>query len=276
MLDPIIQFKNLSFSYSDGKQILDCVSFDIFKGEFVSLIGHNGSGKSTIALLLIGLLEAKNGEIIIDSLPLNNEHIQEIRKKCALVFQNPDDQFIGATVEDDIAFGLENRQIKHQDMQQIVEYFANKVGMLSYLKKEPQNLSGGQKQRVSIAGALALKPSILILDEATSMLDPKGKKDILDLVLNMRKENKDLTIISITHDIDEALESDRVIALSNGKVVLNGDPKTVLKDEELLKKLSLDIPFIYSIQNKLRNNGIIFKEDYEDIDSLAEAICQLK
>ena len=219
-----IEIKNLSFSYNNGEPVLNHVSLSIEQGSYTSIIGHNGSGKSTIAKLIIGLLAPSDGEIYVDGELLDNKSVRKIRKKIGLVFQNPDNQFIGATVEDDIAFGLENRQIAHNGMPEIVKRFAERVGMSDFLQQEPSRLSGGQKQRVAIAGALALNPEILILDEATSMLDPKGKSDIKELILEMKKENPNLTIISITHDVEEAYLSDEVVVLSQGEVAFSLAP----------------------------------------------------
>jgi energy-coupling factor transport system ATP-binding protein len=276
MSNNIIEVKNLCFSYSSKKETIADVSFVVEKGKYISIVGHNGSGKSTIAKLLIGLLEKKSGEVIVDSLSLNKENLYKIRNKIALVFQNPDNQFIGATVEDDIAFGLENRNVPSEKMQGIIDEYADAVGMKDFLKKEPSNLSGGQKQRVAIAGALALSPSILILDEATSMLDPKGKREIRELINKMRKNNPDLTVISITHDIEEAFNSDEVIVIHQGKVAFSGEPTTVFKNRELLDKFELDVPFVIDIIMRLRNEGILIDENIKDLDSLAEALWELK
>ena len=216
-----VEIKNLSYSYNEKTKVIKNISLSINKGEYVSIVGHNGSGKSTLCKLMIGLLVKDSGSIIIDGLELNKENLNDIRHKVAIVFQNPDNQFIGATVEDDIAFSLENDNVPREEMIPLVKEYASKVGMLDYLAKEPSYLSGGQKQRVAIADALIRKPQILILDEATSMLDPNGKAEILALVDSMRKENPELTVISITHDIEEAYLSDRIILLHEGEIVLS-------------------------------------------------------
>lgn len=265
-----IEVRNLSYAYTKNDKVLDNVSFDIEEGHFISIVGHNGSGKSTIAKLLVGLLTPAEGKIIIDGVELNEKSAKTLRKKIALVFQNPDNQFIGATVEDDIAFGLENRLIEHDKMQGIIEEFATKVGMIDYLKEEPTNLSGGQKQRVALAGVLALNPEILILDEATAMLDPKGKNSIKTLINEIKKTNKQLTIISVTHDIEEAYLSDEVVILENGKIAKTGDPKVLFKDFEMLKKHHLEIPFILKLEAELKEKGIQISS--KDIDSLAEEL----
>ena len=272
---PVIEIKNVTFSYSEDKITVDDVSLSIEKGKFVSVVGHNGSGKSTLAKLLMGLLLPEKGEILINGEALTKKTAPKIRQSMALVFQNPDNQFIGVTVEDDIAFGLENRNVKHSDMQAIIEKFAAEVGMLEFLKKEPSMLSGGQKQRVAIAGALALSPQIIIFDEATSMLDPKGKKDIRELIKKMRNENPDLTVISITHDIEEAYESDEVVLMSKGRVVTFGDPKIVLNNSKLLEEVGIDTPFVLSIKQKLEKQKITIPV-VDNIDELVETLWQLK
>ena len=272
---PVIEIRNLSFSYSEEQPTLKNVSFSIEKGKFVSIVGHNGSGKSTLAKLLIGLLTPNSGEIYIDGELLTRKSAPKIRQKMALVFQNPDNQFIGVTVEDDIAFGLENRQVKHQAMQSIIDEYADKVGMKEFLKKEPSALSGGQKQRVAIAGALALSPSVIIFDEATSMLDPKGKKDIRALISKMKEVNPDLTIISVTHDIEEAYESNEVIVMNKGGIVCSGDPKIILQNTDLIKENGIDVPFVLAIQQKLKKQGITIPV-VNNVDELVEALWQLK
>lgn len=265
-----INVKNLTFSYDGEHKILTNVSFSINKGSYTTIVGHNGSGKSTLAKLLVGLLEKDDGEINIHSFSLNEKNLKNIRSITCLVFQNPDNQFIGATVEDDIAFGLENKCIPQDDMRAIIDKFAFDVGMENYLLKEPMMLSGGQKQRVAIAGALALNPEIIIFDESTSMLDSKGKKEISNLIQQIRKNNPDLTIVSITHDIEEAYLSDQVIVLSNGKIVLNGKPDYVFSNKEILNSNRIDIPFIFDVQDKLRDIGI--NSYQKEVHLLAEEI----
>ena len=265
-----LEIKNLSFSYDGINKVIDNISFAVDKGSYVSILGHNGSGKSTLAKLIIGLLDKKEGTIFFNDEEVNKKNIRDFQNKVSLIFQNPDNQFIGSTVEDDIAFGLENKQFPHELMQEEIEKFADSVGMLDYLKKEPINLSGGQKQRVALAGALILKPEILILDEATSMLDPKGKSTVRRVIDRIHKENKELTIISITHDIDEALLSDKVLILSKGKLVKEGKPQDVLKDEAALLEIKLDMPFVYKLEKELASIGIHSTAD--NIDQLVEDI----
>ena len=265
-----LRIANLTFSYDGETNVIDDVSFSIEKGSFVSVLGHNGSGKSTLAKLIVGLLEKNSGQVFFDDEEVDKKTIKNLQSKTALIFQNPDNQFIGSTVEDDIAFGLENRQFPHDKMQEEIEKFADSVNMLDYLKKEPINLSGGQKQRVALAGALILRPEILILDEATSMLDPKGKATVRKVIDRIHKENKELTIISITHDIDEALLSDKVLILSKGKLIKEGKPQDILRDEESLLAVKLDMPFIYRLEKELKTIGI--NSNTDNLDQLVEDI----
>lgn len=269
-----IELSNLSFCYDKNSKALDNVSLIVEQGTYVSIVGHNGSGKSTLAKLLLGILAPSDGSIIIDDVVLNNKSANTIRKKMALVFQNPDNQFIGATVEDDIAFGLENRNVPQEDMQAIIDDFATKVGMKEYLKQEPSHLSGGQKQRVAIAGALALNPELLILDEATSMLDPKGKREISELIRKLKENKKDLTILTITHDIEEAYRSDRIIALNKGKVAFDGKPSEMFSHKEIFEQLNLSLPFLLDMEEKLKTIGI--NAHGEHVKDLAEAIWESK
>lgn len=272
-MENIIEIKNLSFEYHEGSKTIDDISFKIKKGSYTAILGHNGSGKSTIAKLLIGLLEKKSGEIIIGNMPLNLENLYKVRSLIGIVFQNPDNQFIGATVRDDIAFGLENTCVDPQKMDSIINEYAKKVNMYDFLDHEPTKLSGGQKQRVAIAGILAMNPSIIILDEATSMLDPKGKKEINDLVRQLN-EDKNMTILSITHDIEEAALADNVILLSDGHVIDSGKPDEVLQKEELLKQMSLDIPFSLKVANGLLKKGIKVNKHIKQ-EELVKELCQL-
>ena len=265
-----LEIKNLSFSYDGSNKVIDDISFSVEKGTFVSVLGHNGSGKSTLAKLIVGLLEKESGQIFFNDVEIDDKNLRDLQAKTSLIFQNPDNQFVGSTVEDDIAFGLENRCFPHDQMQAEIERFADSVNMLDHLKKEPINLSGGQKQRVALAGALILRPEILILDEATSMLDPKGKSTVRRVIDRIHKENKELTIISITHDIDEALLSDKVLILSKGKLVKEGKPQDILRDESALLEVKLDMPFVYKLEKELKEIGV--NSNAENIDQLVEDI----
>lgn len=250
-----IHVENLTFSYDKEKNAVENVSFSIKEGSYTTIIGHNGSGKSTIAKLLIGLLEKDHGNIFVDGEELTYESLFHIRNKVGIVFQNPDNQFIGATVADDIAFGLENHQVPTEKMQSIIEEYAKKVKMTRYLQSEPTRLSGGQKQRVAIAGVLAMQPSIIIFDESTSMLDPQGKAEINELIQQIHKDSK-ITMVSITHDIEEVSKSDHVIVMDKGHVVMEGKPEEILVNEKELLNLHLDIPFALKFVNALKEEQV--------------------
>lgn len=267
----LIEVKNVSYSYNDSLKAVDGLSFSIKKGDYVTIIGHNGSGKSTVAKLIAGLLPVKEGSITIDSLEVNEENIAQIRTRLGIVFQNPDNQFIGSTVRDDIAFGLENKQVPSENMEAIVEEFANKVGLTAFMDYEPQNLSGGQKQRVAIAGILAMKPDIIIFDEATSMLDPKGKKEIKQLMYDLAAGD-DITIVSITHDIEEVLQSDDCIVLNKGKLFMHDVPEKVFGDPDKLRQIDLDVPFIENVRETFGKYKIRLKSD--DLKGMVEELCR--
>ncbi|NLH62657.1 MAG: energy-coupling factor transporter ATPase [Erysipelotrichaceae bacterium] len=269
----MIEVKNLNFSYDENSETIDNVSFSVEKGTYTTIIGQNGSGKSTIAKLIAGLLEKKSGSIMIDGLELNLENLNQIRSKIGIVFQNPDNQFIGSTVRDDIAFGLENHCVAQEDMDDIIAANAKRVKMTKYLNQEPTRLSGGQKQRVAIAGVLAMKPDILIFDEATAMLDPQGKDEIKKVIMDLHHETG-LTILSITHDIDEVAASDAVIALNEGKVAMTGTPDQIFAQEEKLQEIQLDIPFSMKLEKKLAERGVELKRCIT-MDALLEELCRL-
>ena len=272
-MEDVIKVENLSFAYNEERETINRISFSIQKGQYVTILGHNGSGKSTIAKLLIGLLEKKSGSIWIAGKELNVENLYAIREHIGIVFQNPDNQFIGATVRDDIAFGLENMCVSPGNMEQLINTYAKRVGMIDFLDHEPTKLSGGQKQRVAIAGILAMAPDIIILDEATSMLDPIGKREINSLVKELNKE-KEMTIISITHDIEEAVFADQVILLHEGKIIDVGSPETILRKTELLTNLELDIPFALKVSEGLAQQNIQVKK-HLSIEKMVEELCQL-
>lgn len=271
----IVEVKNLSFTYSNGVEVLKNINIAIFKGSYCSILGHNGSGKSTLAKVIMGLLPNYKGEIFINGNELKKENMSQIRRDITMVFQNPDNQFIGNTVEDDIAFGLENACIPHGEIQSIINDFSKRVGMDKYLEKEPSYLSGGQKQRVAIAGVLALSPKVIIFDEATSMLDPKGKKEILALINEIRKNNRDLTVISITHDVEEAYSSDYVFVMNHGEIAVSGEPKKVFENSELIESLNLRLPVAMLLRSELNKAGFDIPED-ADIETIGDIVCQSK
>ncbi|QIK69824.1 energy-coupling factor transporter ATPase [Erysipelothrix sp. HDW6C] len=267
-----LNIKDLVFSYDREVNAVDGISLSVNQGDYVTIIGHNGSGKSTVAKLIIGLLEAQSGWISIDGTALTPENVYEIRNKIAIVFQNPDNQFIGSTVRDDIAFGLENRMMEPELMDAVINEFSARVGMESFLDHEPTKLSGGQKQRVAIAGALAMNPEILVLDEATSMLDPKGRKEVNDLVHELHTKNA-MTILSITHDIEEVTMSDYVVVMNEGKIYMQGTPQDILQRTQELIDLQLDIPFSIKFYEALKRQGLDVNTPY-DIEGMVAELCQ--
>lgn len=269
-----IEVEHLTFSYDGEQDVLKDVSFQIEQGSYTTIVGHNGSGKSTIAKLLIGLMEAKAGKIRVDGMELNEKTVYDIRDKIGIVFQNPDNQFIGATVADDIAFGLENHQVAQEKMQQIIEDYARRVNMSKYLNSEPTKLSGGQKQRVAIASVLAIAPEILIFDESTSMLDPQGKAEINALIQKIHKESH-LTIVSITHDIEEMAHSDHVIVMNDGRVVMDGTPQMILKRENELVNMQLDIPFALKFVHAMKKEGVQLHEEIQ-MERVVDELCRLR
>ena len=269
----LIEINNLVFSYDKNVNVIDGVSFCVESGKYISIIGHNGSGKSTFAKLLIGLLEAKSGTIKAFGLDMNRENIREIRRKIGIVFQNPDNQFVATTVRDDIAFGLENRCVPQKDMDAIINEFAAKVHMKEFLDKEPENLSGGQKQRVAIAGVLALSPEVIIFDEATSMLDPRGKREVRECIEQMRKENPNLSILSITHDLEEAFDSDELIVLQEGKMIASGKPENLLEKPEIFGKIGLDLPFKNKFVQELEKQGIKV-DSSKTLEGIVDELCR--
>ena len=257
----MIELKNVSFRYDKTVEEyqIDTVSFHVKQGEWLSIVGHNGSGKSTVVRLIDGLLEAESGEIYIDGKKLTRETIWEIRSKIGIVFQNPDNQFVGATVEDDVAFGLENQGIPREEMLQRVEKAIEQVGMLEFKDREPSRLSGGQKQRVAIAGIIALRPTIIILDEATSMLDPEGREDLMAVMRELQKKFQ-LTIISITHDLTEIALSDRTLVFQKGKLESSMTPRELFSRNDL-NDIGLDKPFSKQVQESLSSHFPL-KQDY--------------
>lgn len=247
----VIVFKNVSFQYqSDASFTLKDVSFNIPKGQWTSIVGHNGSGKSTIAKLMIGIEKVKSGEIFYNNQAITDDNFEKLRKDIGIVFQNPDNQFVGSIVKYDVAFGLENHAIPHDEMHRRVSEALEQVDMLERADYEPNALSGGQKQRVAIASVLALNPSVIILDEATSMLDPDARQNLLDLVRKVKSEHN-ITIISITHDLSEAMEADHVIVMNKGTVYKEGTATEIFDHAEELTTIGLDLPFPIKINQML-------------------------
>lgn len=276
--DSIIKVNNISFTYPESDSpAIDNISFEIKRGSWTSIIGHNGSGKSTIIRLINGLLvadEKDDSYIEVDGTKLDDDSVWDIRDKVGVVFQNPDNQFVGATVADDVAFGLENRGVPRTEMLKIVPEAIKAVDMTEYTDTEPANLSGGQKQRVAIAGILAIKPKIIVLDEATSMLDPEGRDKILGIVQQMKQEY-DLTVIAITHDIDEANMADNIIVMNDGKLITQGNATKVFSQVKLLKEIRLDVPFFQQVMDDLRSDSITIPETINSEEELVKYLCQL-
>ena len=271
----IIDVKNLSFRYKESQEYYDVkdITFHVKRGEWLSIVGHNGSGKSTTIRLIDGLLEAESGEIVIDGQRLTEENVWNIRRQIGMVFQNPDNQFVGATVEDDVAFGLENQGLSRQEMKKRVEEALDLVGMLDFKKREPARLSGGQKQRVAIAGVVALRPAILILDEATSMLDPEGRRELIETVQGIRKDY-DMTVISITHDLEEVAMSDRVLVMKKGEIESTSSPRELFSRNDL-DQIGLDDPFANQLKNSLSQNGYDLPENYLTESELEDKLWEL-
>ncbi|HFV2523107.1 TPA: energy-coupling factor ABC transporter ATP-binding protein [Streptococcus agalactiae] len=272
----IITVNNLFFKYDSNQTHyqLENVSFHVKQGEWLSIIGRNGSGKSTTVRLIDGLLEAESGQIIIDGQELTEDNVWELRHKIGMVFQNPDNQFVGATVEDDVAFGLENKGIPLKDMKERVGQALDLVGMSEFKMREPARLSGGQKQRVAIAGAVAMRPQVIILDEATSMLDPEGRLELIRTIRAIRQKYN-LTVISITHDLDEVALSDRVIVMKNGKVESTSTPKALFGRGNRLISLGLDVPFTSRLMAALAANGLDIGTEYLTEKELEEQLWEL-
>ena len=261
-MENIIEVRNLKYKYDSESEnyTLNDVSFQVKKGEWLSIVGHNGSGKSTTVRLIDGLLEAESGDIIISGDKLTAENVWEKRRQIGMVFQNPDNQFVGATVEDDVAFGLENQGLDYELMVERVQQALELVGMQDFKEREPARLSGGQKQRVAVAGVVALRPDIIILDEATSMLDPEGRLDLIQTVKKIKDSNQ-LTVISITHDLDEIALSDRVLVMKEGQVESTATPRELFSREDL-EELGLDQPFVNQVKTALRQSGLPLPDSY--------------
>ena len=255
----ILSFNDVTFSYTpdepSGRKAVQNVSISINKSEWIAIVGHNGSGKSTMAKLMCGLLFPEQGEVRIKRDVLTEENLWEIRSQIGMVFQNPDNQFVGATVQDDVAFSLENNGVPYEVMVQRVRESLEQVKMAQFMNHEPHHLSGGQKQRVAIAGVLAMHPQILILDEATSMLDPQGRDEVLKIVQALREEIG-LTVLSITHDLEEALLADRIIFMNDGKKYAEGTPSEIFALGDQLVQFGLDLPFAMKMTKLLQAHGV--------------------
>ncbi|WP_242145464.1 MULTISPECIES: energy-coupling factor ABC transporter ATP-binding protein [unclassified Bacillus cereus group] len=271
-----LRVQNVSFQYPGATAYaLKDVSFSLNEGEWVSVIGQNGSGKSTLAKLLNGLFLPESGTITVNgTMVLSEETVWDIRKQIGMVFQNPDNQFVGTTVQDDVVFGLENVGMPREQMVERMKQALHLVRMEEFLHEEPHSLSGGQKQRVAIAGILALQPSVLILDEATSMLDPKGRVEVVETVRQLVDE-KGITVLSITHDLEEAAQSDRIIILNKGEILEEGTPQQIFKSSHMLKEIGLDVPFSVKIAELLKRSEIPLQNTHLTMESLVNELWRL-
>jgi len=275
----MVETNKLSFIYKgeDDSNVIAVNGVDITvkKGEFVVIIGHNGSGKSTFAKLLNAILLPSGGKVFINGMDTSiEEHLWEIRRTAGMVFQNPDNQIVATLVEEDIAFGPENLGIDPEEIRKRVDEAASSVDIDKFKRKPPHLLSGGQKQRVAIAGILAMKPECIILDEPTAMLDPSGRKEVIDTITRLNKE-EGITIIHITHFMDEAVNADRVIVMEEGKIALQGKPREVFSQAEKLKELGLDVPQVTLLSHYLNKEGIRISQDILTVDEMVRELCQL-
>ncbi|EOS7907204.1 energy-coupling factor ABC transporter ATP-binding protein [Enterococcus hirae] len=270
-MESIIELGKINYKYQpdDPRPALKDISFTIKQGEWIAIIGHNGSGKSTLAKTINGLLLPESGIVKVGNQTLNEENIWSIRRMVGMVFQNPDNQFVGSTVEDDVAFGLENQGIPREEMVIRVQDALEKVRMIDFAKREPARLSGGQKQRVAIAGVVALRPDIIILDEATSMLDPEGREEVISTIKKIKDESN-LTVISITHDIDEAANANRILVMKQGELVNEGTPEQIFSAGPELINLGLDLPFPEKLKSALKQRGIDVPSEYMTEERMVE------
>jgi len=274
----LLALENVFFAYpgEEGQRIkvLKGVDLRLEKGSFVTVLGHNGSGKSTLAKLMNALLLPEEGSVWVNGMNTRDEAmLWEIRRHVGMVFQNPDNQIVGATVEDDVAFGLENMGVDPAEMRQRIDQVLRAVEMEQYLQVQPHRLSGGQKQRVAIAGIMAMRPSAIILDEATAMLDPKGRQEVMQLAHQLNRE-EGVTIINITHFPEEAIDGDRVIVMENGNVLMDGHPREVFRQVEQLQRIGLDVPFAVRLRHELAARGIELPFCLHQ-EELVEHLCRL-
>lgn len=271
----LIEIQNVSYAYEDAAaKALNNVSLTINDGEFVAVVGHNGSGKSTLAKHLNALLLPTEGKVLVDGMDTADEaDTLSIRQRVGMVFQNPDNQLVTTIVEEDVAFGPENIGVPGNEIRTRVDRALAAVGMEKYAHSAPNMLSGGQKQRIAIAGMLAMQPKVLVLDEATAMLDPKGRRDIIDLVTKLHRENG-ITVVMITQYMEEAIGADRVAVMSGGELILEGTPKEVFSQDELLHKHRLDVPVMQQLANRLNARGANLPKSILNVEEMAQAICQ--
>ena len=271
----IIEIKNVSYRYDEeSPEVLKQINLTIKKGEFLCVLGHNGSGKSTLAKLINGLFIPTGGSVTVNGMDTRQEKkLLDIRKCAGMVFQNPDNQMVATIVEEDVAFGPENLGVPHEQLRGRVDDALRAVNMLEFAKSAPHHLSGGQKQRIAIAGILAMDPEILIMDEATAMLDPKGRAEVLDTVKRLNRE-KGITVVYITHFMEETVEADRIVVMGDGTIQMTGTPQEVFAREEELDSLTLEVPEVTKIARELQSRGIAVDRNILTLEELAEALCQ--
>ena len=281
MSENIIEFQNVSFRYEADESekplplCVEHINLNIKKGDFVAVLGHNGSGKSTLAKLSNSILIPESGRVLVDGMDTADESLSyDIRRTVGVVFQNPDNQIVASIVEEDVAFGPENLGVPPDELRRRVDDALKAVGMYEYRHHEPHKLSGGQKQRVAIAGMIAMLPECIVLDEPTAMLDPKGRKEVMDTVRRLNRE-RGMTVVFITHFMEEAAAADRVVVMDNAKILLDGTPQAVFSKAELLKKIGLDVPKAAALAAELRANGIPIRDGVLTADSLADNILEL-
>lgn len=270
----LLKAENVSFSYDKKINVIKNVSLSVEEGEYIAVIGHNGSGKSTLAKLFNGLLKPDEGDIVVDGFSVREKKSEfEIRKRVGVVFQNPDNQLVASIVEDDVAFGPENLGVPREEIGKRIDFALAAVGMEKFRHSTPTRLSGGQKQRIAIAGVLALKPKILVLDESTAMLDPQGRREVLEVVRKLNKE-QGVTVITITHYMDEVVDADRVLVVNDGSIALSGTPREIFAQKEQIKSMGLELPLSAVIAERLKEKGIAIPTDILTEKRLAEELCK--
>ncbi|MBQ9103650.1 MAG: energy-coupling factor transporter ATPase [Clostridia bacterium] len=271
---PLISLNGVSFSYEKNLPVIKNLSLSVESGEYIAIVGHNGSGKSTLAKIMNGLLQVDEGEVIVDGFKTSNKKdLFEVRRRVGVVFQNPDNQLVSSIVEDDVAFGAENIGLSREEIGKRIEFALNAVGMEKFRKSTPTRLSGGQKQRIAIAGVLALMPKVLVLDESTAMLDPKGRKEVLSVVKKLNKE-QGVTVIAITHYMEETVDADRVIVLDKGKIAMQGTPQEIFKKKDEIVSLGLELPPVAILAEEIRKKGIELPDCVLTESALLEALCK--
>lgn len=280
MIQNMIECKNLTYKYDkqneDSKIAVNGVNLDIKKGEFLVVLGHNGSGKSTLSKHMNALLIPSEGIVLVDKLDTaNEENVWKVRNKAGMVFQNPDNQIVATIVEEDVAFGPENLGVDPSEIRVRVDDSLKKVNMYEYRKHAPHLLSGGQKQRVAIAGILAMRPECIVFDEPTAMLDPSGRREVINTIKDLNKRYG-ITIVLITHYMEEAVEADRIVVMDEGKIVMEGTPREIFSKVSVMKEIGLDVPQVTELAYELKNNGINISSDILTIDEMVNALCQLK